>query len=711
MTVSDLELRFRTDARTREDVAGTALRRNGEFAPPETARHYAPDLRLEPVHVELDLRLDLEAARLDAVVTHTLRANDAGADALELHGVDLLELRVEGEGVRHGYDGERIELAFETPFARGETREVVLRYAVRHPRSGLFFSKPTEAVPDAPLFAVTDHETERARHWFATVDVPAVRPTLRFRIRAPEALVILANGRLEGEERHGDGTKTARWVLEQPCPSYLTCFAVGEFAVYEEGEVEGVPVAAFAPKPAFSPEDLERAFGRTGEMLRWLPERLGVPYPYPKYFQFAAPGIGGAMENISLVSWDARLVVDEDLAPEEQPLVDIVNLHEMAHAWFGDHVVCRDYAHAWLKESWATYMESCWLEHDEGHDAAAYDRWVCARQYMKESDERYARPIVTRRFETSWDMYDRHLYPGGAMRLHMLRRLLGDEVFWSATTTYLERFGGRVAETDDFRAVLEEASGRSLARFFDDWLRSPGYPKLKARFRWDASRQEGAFELEQTQADAKRGIPVFDLPLELGWTASGDEHRTSVRMDGPKLVRRVAMKTAPERVRVDPGQKLLLGVELDVLEPLELALLESPDVTGRIEGGRLLAKRGSRTALEALTDAYRKESFWGVRAQWAEALGEAKTQAAVVALTRLVSEPDEGDARELAPLFRAAGRYRDASLAAAVEERVKAGLPPRALEAALEALGAQRDAAPHALLTEVTRDGNAHPFA
>ena len=65
VTVSAPELRFRTDDRSEEDVAGAALRRSGEFAPPDTARHYAPELRLEPVHVDLQLRLDIDAERLD----------------------------------------------------------------------------------------------------------------------------------------------------------------------------------------------------------------------------------------------------------------------------------------------------------------------------------------------------------------------------------------------------------------------------------------------------------------------------------------------------------------------------------------------------------------------------------------------------------------------------------------------------------------------
>ena len=40
-----------------------------------------------------------------------------------------------------------------------------------------------------------------------------------------------------------------------------------------------------------------------------------------------------------------------------------------------------------------------------------------ATAYFEEADEKYQRPIVTRRFKSSWDLYDRHLYQGGACRL------------------------------------------------------------------------------------------------------------------------------------------------------------------------------------------------------------------------------------------------------------------------------------------------------
>ncbi len=700
MTILYADRRARSDAELEIREKTSA-----DFASKLAEPQYAPELRLEPVHLDMDLRVDLERQRLEAVVTHTVRCNDAGASALVLHGVELGDLRAEGDGVVWDYDGQELHLAWEQPFDAHEERRVTLRYLVQEPRSGLFFSKPSEHAPEAPLFAVTDHETERARHWLCTVDLPAVRPTLRFRIRADASLTILANGTLQGEEIHEDGTKTATWVLGHPCPSYLTCFAVGDFVRWDSEPVGGVPIAAFASRARFDEAHLERSFRRTADMLRWLPRRLGAAFPYPKYFQFAVPGIGGAMENISLVSWDDRFLLDEALETEERQLMDAINLHEMAHSWFGNHVVCRDYAHAWLKESWATYMETCWLEHDLGKEAADYDLWVNAQNYFRESNERYRRPIVTRRFDSSWDMYDYHLYPGGAWRLHMLRKMLGEEVFWRAVQRYLCTFGGNVVETDDFRRVLEEESGRSLERFFDQWLRSPGHPKLKGRFTWRATAKEGCFEIEQTQRDDKTGVPIFAFDLDLAYWIDGERYVRKVRFDREKLSCVVPMERSPDRVRVDPDLRVLHELTFEVGDERLRAQLRDDDVWGRILAGRALAATGKRTHIEAIAEQLRRDPHWGVQTQLAEVLGRAQTDSAVRVLSELVA--DHAEPRSLAALFRAAGRYRDPRLGEALRARVEAGrLPPRALEAAHEALGAQREDAPIELLSEASgREG------
>jgi aminopeptidase N len=79
--------------------------------------------------------------------------------------------------------------------------------------------------------------------------------------------------------------------------------------------------------------------------MKWLQNRVGVKFPFPKYFQVMVPWVGGAMENISLVTWDSVFLLDKKLAVEWKWLVDSIVLHECSHSYFGDALVIRHFEH------------------------------------------------------------------------------------------------------------------------------------------------------------------------------------------------------------------------------------------------------------------------------------------------------------------------------------------------------------------------------
>jgi aminopeptidase N len=701
-----------------------AHRRAATFTLPGAETHYPPDLEIEPVHLDIDLRVDIEARSVVGVVTHTLEWRRTGAVQLDLHAIDFNDVALEdldGHQLRWRYDGRCIRVTWASGAERGATRRLAIAYRVVDPISGLFFSAPHAHAPDAPRFAATDHETERARHWLPTIDLPSVRPTLAFHLRAPAELTILANGLQRSEELHEDGSKTAHWQLEQPCPSYLTCFVIGELVECNDGDHlgdgTGVPLAYYTAKTGGNPsgrngraghtvDHLSRTFGGTAEIMRWMTEKQGSPFPFPKYFQFALPDFNGAMENISLVSWDDQFLLDETLAGEWGRLIDQINVHEMAHSWFGDLVVCRDYAHAWLKESWATYMEACWFEDVIGRDEQHYELWLNAQAYFREADCRYTRPLVIREFHNSFELYDMHLYPGGAMRLHTLRSMLGDEVFWEGTRAYLREYAGTCVETDDFRRTMERVSGRSLGKFFDQWIHSCGYPVLEAEFEWDEAHHRGTFTIKQTQAskpdkadkpDAS-AVGLFSFPLTLAWTIDGKHHQRRVEVERERHGFAFEMDSEPDMVRVDPDFQVLHKLEFDPgADKLEAQLCKAPDVLGRILAGRELIKQGKHKHLAMIGQRWSIEPFWGVRLEWARSLGQLGSQAAITTLIHAISS--EKDHRVLEGLLRACMDLRDAELMRAVVDRFEKGLPHRAASAAWELLGAYRDRAPYELIS------------
>ena len=676
------------------------------FATEDAPLHYPPGLEVEPTHQEISLALDIPAQTARGYVATTLTARTPRS-TLKLDAVDLEIESVsdpEDPKLSWRHDGTHLTITWSSPLKKEEQRVLTIHYGVSHPTAGIYFSSQSEHHPEDAEYAATDHEPERARHWLPCIDSPQIRCSLLFKLRAKQDYTILANGARLGETLHDDGTKTVEWALKEPCPSYLVCFALGRFIQAEDGtfaskspaapgRYDTVPIAYYGAHTQ-TPENLLRTFGRTEKMMHWLTERLGQKgFVYPKYYQFALDGISGAMENISLVSWSGALVLDETLASEWTYLLDLINVHEMAHSYFGDALGCRDFSHAWLKESWATYIEQCWLEFDKGQDHATYAFYTHCHHYFGESSDRYARAIVTNQYDSPWELFDAHLYPGGAARLHMLRCLLGEDTFWPAIHDYVDTFLHRTVETHDFRAVLERHSGRSLGRFFDQWFHSPGFPDLKASFEWDAADRTARFTLEQTQSQ-----PPFFLDLDLGWVQDGILHTRQVQLTKQKHQFSYHLPQKPQQVRIDPFNRTVIRLEFNPGKDLLLTqLTQAPDVVGRILAGQQLLKKGIASHVNAIGDAWPHEPFFGVRIEWAKALSQASSHHALSLLLALLES--EQDPMVLPHLLRAIASYKDPVVRSPITSLLKRkDLGYHAQADAYKALGALGQDAPLELL-------------
>ena len=117
------------------------------FTLPGAEASYAPDLAVEPTHLDIALRFDIAAARAAGEVRTTVRGNRSGARKLKLDAVSLEGVAVESEAALDWrYDGEAIHLTWGEPFAAGEERVFAVRYAVQDPVSGMRFSHPDAKV-------------------------------------------------------------------------------------------------------------------------------------------------------------------------------------------------------------------------------------------------------------------------------------------------------------------------------------------------------------------------------------------------------------------------------------------------------------------------------------------------------------------------------------------------------------------------------------
>ena len=97
-------------------------------------------------------------------------------------------------------------------------------------------------------------------------------------------------------------------------------------------------------------------------------------------------------------------------------------------------------------------------------------------------------------------------YEKGGFVLHMLRRELGDSLFWKGIREYYNSYAGTVADTEDFRKVFEMVSGRDLKLFFDQWLYQAGHPHLDIGWTYNPNAKKVMIVIKQ-------GKKIFVFPM------------------------------------------------------------------------------------------------------------------------------------------------------------------------------------------------------
>jgi len=143
-------------------------------------------------------------------------------------------------------------------------------------------------------------------------------------------------------------------------------------------------------------------------------------------------------------------------------------------------------------------------------------------------------------------------YQKGAWILHMLRGILGDEVFFEGIRRYYGLYAGKTALTQDFKAVMEAVSGRSLETFFRQWFHQPGWPEYKLTWSWDQQARQVEVTIRQTQATG-----LFDMSLDLEIVSGQERSRQRVRVYDAGQSFRFPAPNPPAEVRLDPADWVL----------------------------------------------------------------------------------------------------------------------------------------------------------
>jgi aminopeptidase N len=519
--------------------------KRGELPPIEPAsRSFDVD------HYDIGLVLDLPTTSVGGRVVVDGHATMNGLRTVTLHAGTALVIdgvASEGAPLDHVRIDDRLLISLPSALAEGEPFTIEVDYhgpGNLYPGYGLVFGSHD----GAPIIWTND-EPIGARLWLPCHDVPIDKATTSMAVTVDAGLIVSSNGVLTGVDDGGD-TKTWRFEESHPIATYLIVVSASNFeTIDDEWTHDGRTVMPI--RHYVWPESYDAAledFNITPAALDFLSGRFGLyPFADESYGMTEIPW-AGAMENQTLTSYSSDFIRGDHL-------FDNILVHELSHQWFGDHVTPAIWQEIWVNEGFATYCEALWFEELYGTDILYYVmdlfRWV----YFAFHGEPH---------HAIWGPPEGHLFCVGeyykaSCVLHMLRREMGDDAFFTALRNYVDAHAAGNVTTTLFRQACEAEHGEDLSWFFRQWVTGPGFPIFEYGFSNDAPIRPRDFEARTTaatvsvQIDQVQEWDVFSVPMDIRVFTAAGVTDTTVRLERRSHRFAIHAPAPADSVRLDPN--------------------------------------------------------------------------------------------------------------------------------------------------------------
>lgn len=291
-------------------------------------------------------------------------------------------------------------------------------------------------------------------------------------ITVPKPYFVASNGRLI-ETVEKDDRVTYHWSTSYPINVYNINFTMGIFQEekldFKSATGEIIPMHVWVLQEN---RDKAKALLEVLKISTETQEKYFGAFPFPndKIAVVETPYLGMEHQTINAYGNNFQFV------PMGKVNYDWLLHHELGHEWFGNKVSVGDWADMWIHEGLTAYGD--WLFYWEHGGPDAY----FAKAKSESKNIPHARPVVSPINSTEEQAYHPEIYSKGAMIIHSLRGVLGDEVFFPMIKAFAsdERFTyqNRV-NTKDFTDFVQAYSGKNLQGFFKLYLYSTDLPKLK----------------------------------------------------------------------------------------------------------------------------------------------------------------------------------------------------------------------------------------
>jgi aminopeptidase N len=415
-----------------------------------------------------DLTLDLRSYSTRTIrgnLTLVARSRAAALDEIILDLCTALTVDstfCNGSLRRHTSADTLLTISLDTTYAPGEMVTVRVVYhgipCLTNPPYPSFLFGRSNGTTTVPAIATTS-EPKGARDWWPCKNVPSDKAdSMRISIIVADTVTATSNGVLDTVITVPPSSRKFVWFEHHPISTYLVSVNATNYTRFEDWYVradgDSIPIVHYA-----FPERLARAqtgWSNLPAMMGFCEEKFG-PYPFAdEKYGHTMVNYYLAMENQCNTSFGRLLTNGEDT-------YDYIQVHELAHQWYGDDVTLANWSDIWLNEGFGAYAEALWQEHVGG--AAAYHTYMNSVNNLGVTDP--SGPVVNPTDLLSTNS----VYNKGAWILHMLRGLIdNDSLFYAALREYHSNHAHGNAATPDFLTDVSAVAGFDVTPYLHPYL-------------------------------------------------------------------------------------------------------------------------------------------------------------------------------------------------------------------------------------------------
>ncbi len=462
------------------------------------------------------------------------------SDELEGKGMTVDAVQMNGQALSFSHVNDVIIIDLGMEMEAGAVARVNVSY---HgiPAAGLRIGP--NKYDDRTFFS--DNWSSRARNWLPIVDHPSDKTANEMIVTAPSHYQVVSNGLLIEETDLGDGRRLTHWKNSLPIATWLYFLGVAEFAVQQVDSYDGKAIETWVYR-----QDRDDGFYDfavpSRQVIAFYSDLVGE-YLYERLANVVSPATGGGMEAASTPAYGENSVTGTRSRRWQGVII-----HEIAHQWFGNGVTEAVWNDVWLSEGFATYYTLLFDEYAYGHDDFIEGLNRSRNRVVNFYEDDYDFQLVRDYVEDLNDVSGSMMYVKGAWILHMLSEMVGVDAYTEGVRSYYAEFKNSNVSTADFRWHIEQASGRDLEWYFDQWLFQGGIPSLEGS--WRVEGGELIINIEQVQE-------AYDFELMIDFEvqfADGTSEVTTLAVGSDEVVKGAnSFEKEVVDVIIDPNTRLL----------------------------------------------------------------------------------------------------------------------------------------------------------